>query len=193
MVHLGFCNVHKVASEPESRLVWNVLDACLRSREMNTRRKDMPSCPLTNVGLDIWQVVKGTRGSVTPFVPSLCFHARCASLRRPLEGSRETYGKCLSIQLCQMSDKCGQVFILLAMRLHPSCSGDDTPSVMSISHSQTTIQSPGRLDPPPSTLDMESPALQATSVPPPNLHIYACWRCNRTDMKSSGTMVDTPG
>ena len=137
MVHLGFCNVHKVASEPESRLVWNVLDACLRSRE--------------------------------------------------------TYGKCLSIQLCQTSDKCGQVIILLAMRLHPSCSGDDTPSVMSISHSQTTIQSPGRLDPPPSTLDMESPALQATSVPPPNLHIYACWRCNRTDMKSSGTMVDTPG
>lgn len=45
--------------------------------------------------------------------------------------------------------ECGQAVILLAMGLHPSFSGDDIPSVMSISHSQTTIQSTGTPDPPP--------------------------------------------
>ena len=42
MVHLGFCSVHKVASEPESRLVWNVLDACLRDEYTSMGRAKFP-------------------------------------------------------------------------------------------------------------------------------------------------------
>ena len=81
---------------------------------------------------------------------------------------------------------------LLAVRLHPSCYRDDIHPVISISHSQGTIQSAGthlmviRHRVPHEEGCDESHASSATKP------IYARWRCNRTDMKSA-TMVNTPG
>ena len=146
----------------------------------------MPSFPLTEVGHYLWKVVKVTGKLGYPFCnfslfpPALCIPART---------SRGIYGRCLSTRLRQTLDRCSQVFISLAMGLHPSCYSDDILHVMSMATLGTPYNRPARLirhrGPHPDCC-AESHVCSATKL------ISARWRCNRTDMKSSSTMDAHP-